>query len=189
MKPLTICVPCRRSSALLSDLRFTFVQTQATRSTQSMALSLASDLAHIQEVKLQRLQGGRTSIYFASVIAVVILVFACVHWLKRLHHRFSLRSTSLGRTISKWSTPLKKSFYGSKVYGVEVMPERVALAVAYFGINIGVSVWDIDWHHYTTFANRLGWYVYRACDYARAGELTKRIGCLCATCALPCYSH
>jgi hypothetical protein len=33
----------------------------------------------------------------------------------------------------------------------------VALAICYFGVNIGVSFWNIDWHHYTTFANRLGW--------------------------------
>lgn len=117
----------------------------------------ATDLAHIQEVKLQRLQGGYTSIYFVSVIAGIVLIFACVHWLHRLQRRLEIRSTRFGRTVSTWSTPLKKSLYGSKVYGIEVLPERVALAIAYFGVNIGVSVWDIDWHHYTTFANRLGW--------------------------------
>lgn len=185
MEVLTICFFCRGSSALLSLFHFTFVQTKATRSSQSMAPSLASDLAHIQEVKMQRLQGGHTSIYFASVIAAVILVFACVHWLKRLHHRLNSGSTSLGRTISKWSTPVKKYLYGSNVYGVEVLPERVALAIVYFGINIGVSVWGIDWHHYTTFANRLGWYVYQSCDCAQARELTWTIGCLCAICASP----
>jgi hypothetical protein len=55
------------------------------------------------------------------------------------------------------SEGLKKSLYGRKIHGIEVLPERVALAIVYFGVNIGVSVWDIDWHHYTTFANRLGW--------------------------------
>jgi hypothetical protein len=117
----------------------------------------AADLAHIQEVKLQRLQGGLTSIYFASAIAAIILTFACVHWLHRLQCRLEIRNTHLGRTVSIWSTPLKKSLYGMKIHGIEVLPERSALAIVYFGVNIGVSVWDIDWHHYTTFANRLGW--------------------------------
>lgn len=117
----------------------------------------AADLAHIQEVNLQRLQGGYTSIYFASVIAAIILLFACVHWLQRLHYRLELRSTNFGKTASKWSTPLKNSLYGRKIRGIDVLLERVALAIVYFGVNIGVSVWDIDWQHYTTFANRLGW--------------------------------
>ena len=117
----------------------------------------AADLAHIQEVKLQRLQGGFTSIYFASATAAIILTFACVHWLHRLQRRLETRNTLLGRAVSTWPTPLKKSLYGRKIRGIEILPERVALAVVYFGVNIGVSVWDIDWHHYTTFANRLGW--------------------------------
>lgn len=117
----------------------------------------AADLAHIQEVKLQRLRGGYTSIYFASVITAIILLFACVYWLHHLHCRLDLRNTIFGRTVSTWSTPLKKSLYGSKILGIEVLPERVALAIVYFGVNVGVSVWEIDWHHYTTFANRLGW--------------------------------
>jgi len=135
----------------------TFVHKQATRPTERMVPSSAAYLAHIQEVKLQRLQGGCTSIYFASVIAAVVLIFACVHWLHRLHRRLELRNTRFGKTVSTWSIPLKKSLYGCKVYGIELFPERVALAIVYFGVNIGVSVWDIDWHHYTTFANRLGW--------------------------------
>lgn len=137
----------------------TFVQKEATRPIESMAPSStsAADLAHIQEVKLQRLQGGYTSIYFASVIVAIILVFSCVHWLHILFHRLELRNTHFGGTVSTWSTPLKKSLYGRKIHGIEVLPERVALAIVYFGVNIGVSVWDIDWHHYTTFANRLGW--------------------------------
>ena len=140
-------------------LTLTFVQEQAARSVVSMAPSStsAADLAHIQEVKLQRLQGGYTSIYFASVITAIILLFACVYWLHHLHYRLDLRNTIFGRTFSTWSTPLKKSLYGSKILGIEVLPERVALAIVYFGVNVGVSVWDIDWHHYTTFANRLGW--------------------------------
>ena len=140
-------------------LTLTFVQEQVTRPIESMAPSStsAADLAHIQEVSLQRLQGGYTSIYFASVIAAIILLFACVHWLQRLYYRLELRNTSFGRPVSNWSTPLKKSLYGSKIYGIDVLPERVALAIVYFGVNVGVSVWDIDWHHYTTFANRLGW--------------------------------
>ena len=122
-----------------------------------MAPSSAADLPHVQEVKLQRLKGGLTLIYFASNIAAIVFIFACAHWLNRLHCRLKLRRSRLGRIISAWSTPLKKRLYGSKVYGVEFLPERVALAIIYFGINVGVSVWDIDWHHYTTFANRLGW--------------------------------
>jgi hypothetical protein len=123
----------------------------------------AADLAHIQEVKLQRLKGGYTSIYFASVIAAIILLFSCVHWLHFLYHRLEFRNTQFGRTVSTWSTPLKKSIYGKKIHGIEVLPERVALAIVYFGANVGVSVWDINWHHYTTFANRLGWWVSWAC--------------------------
>jgi hypothetical protein len=80
-----------------------------------------------------------------------------VHSLQRLHYRLEVRNTRFGKNVSIWSTPLKKSLYGSKIYGIDVLPERVALAIVYFGVNIGVSVWDIDWHHYTTFANRLGW--------------------------------
>lgn len=117
----------------------------------------AADLAHIQEVKLQRLQGGYTSTYFASVVAAIILIFACLHWLHRLHRRLELQNTRFGRILSTWSTPLKKSLYGSKIHGIDVLPERVVLVIVYFGVNIGVSVWRIDWHHFTTFANRLGW--------------------------------
>ena len=124
-----------------------------------MAPSLASDLAHVQEIDLQRLQGGYTSIYFASVIAAIVLILSIAHWLYRLHHRLHLWNTSFDKNISTWSIPLKRRLYGSKIYSIDVLPERVALAIVYFGVNIGVSFWDIDWHHYTTFANRLGWYV------------------------------
>lgn len=55
------------------------------------------------------------------------------------------------------STQMIRFFYGSRIRNVNVLPERVVMAVVYFGVNVGVSVWDIDWHHYTTFANRLGW--------------------------------
>lgn len=128
-----------------------------------MAPSLASDLAHVQEIKLQRLQGGYASIYFASVVAAIILIFSIAQWLHRLLHRLHLRHTLFNKIIPTWSIPLKKSLYGRKIYGVDVLPERVILAIVYFGVNIGVSVWDIDWQHYTTFANRLGWYVFRSC--------------------------
>ena len=134
-----------------------FRSKEATTFVESMAPSLTTDLAHIQEVKLQRIHGGYTSIYFASAIAAIIAIFACGHWLHHLHRRLNLRHTRFGGIISTWSTPLKKCLYNSKIYTFEFLPERVALAIIYFGINVGVSVWDIDWHHYTTFANRLGW--------------------------------
>jgi hypothetical protein len=137
--------------------RVHFRSKEATPFIESMAPSPVADLAHIQEVKLQRVHGGYTSIYFASAIAAIIAIFACVHLLHHLHRRLNLRHTHLGRIISTWSTPLKSCLYGSKIYTFEFLPERVALAIIYFGINVGVSVWDIDWHHYTTFANRLGW--------------------------------
>jgi hypothetical protein len=126
-----------------------------------MAPSIASNLAHIQEINLQRLQGGRTSAYFAFVVAAIIVIFALAHWLHHLSHRLGLRNTSFGKLISTWSIPLRRSLSGSKVYGVDILPDRVALAFVYFGLNIGVSIWDIDWHHCTIFANRLGWYVSR----------------------------
>jgi hypothetical protein len=126
-----------------------------------MAPLLASDhldVAHVEEVKLQRLHGGYTSIYFASVIAFIILIFGVAHWLRRLNHRLHLWSTSYGKVISTWSTTtLNRSLHGVQVLGVDVLSERVVLAIVYFGLNIGVSVWGIDWNHYTTFANRLGW--------------------------------
>jgi hypothetical protein len=122
-----------------------------------MAPSLATDPAHVEEVKLQRLHGGYTSIYFASVIAFIILIFGVAHWLLRLHHRLHLRSTSYGKIISTWSIPLKRSLYGVQVLGVDVLSERVVLVIVHSSLNVGLSVWDIDWHHYTTLANRLGW--------------------------------
>lgn len=125
-----------------------------------MAISSTADESHIQEVKLQRLQGGQTSIYFASIIASLILVFASTHWSRRLYHRLRLEKSSWGRSISKSSRPLSRYLYGQKFGSITVLPERVALAIVYFGLNVGVSFWDIDWHHYTTFANRLGWSVF-----------------------------
>lgn len=158
MKNVDLQILRKTSSTSLSLLRpLSFRSKRLGPSSMAPSSTSAADLAHIQEVKLQRLQGGYTSIYFASVIAGIVLIFACVHWLHRLQRRLDIRNTRFGRTVSTWSTPLKKSFHGSKVHGVEVLPERVALAIVYFGINIGVSVWDIDWRHYTTFANRLGW--------------------------------
>jgi hypothetical protein len=144
-------------SSLLACSVHSFVHTQATRPTLSMAPSLASDPAHVEEVKLQRLHGGYTSIYFASVIAFIILIFGVAHWLRRLNRRLHLQSTSYGKAISTWLIPSKRSLHGVQVLGVDVLSERVVLAIVYFGLNIGLSVWDIDWHHYTTFANRLGW--------------------------------
>ena len=159
METLTFHIHGPTSSTFHVTLAFTptFVQKQGTRLTSSMAPSLATDLAHIQEVKLQRLQGGYTSIYFASSIGAIVAVFACVHWLHSLHNQLNLRNTRFGRTSSTWTTPLKRLLVGTKIHGIEFLPERVALAIVYFGVNIGVSIWDIDWHHYTTFANRLGW--------------------------------
>ena len=122
-----------------------------------MAPSLASDLAHKQEVKLQRFQGGRASVYFASAILAIVLAYAFAHWSRLLQRRRQLRTTASGSTVSLWPIPLRKTLYGRKIYGVHVLPDRIVLAVVYFGVNIGVSVWDIAWHHYTTFANRLGW--------------------------------
>jgi hypothetical protein len=122
-----------------------------------MAPSLATDPAHVEEVKLQRLHGGFTSMYFASVIAFIILIFGIAHWLRRLNYRLHLRSTSYGKVISTWSIPLKRSLYGVQVLGVDVLSERVVLVIVHFSLNVGLSVWDIDWDHYTTFANRLGW--------------------------------
>jgi hypothetical protein len=122
-----------------------------------MAPSLATDPAHVEEVKLQRLHGGFTSMYFASVIAFIILIFGIAHWLRRLNYRLHLRSTSYGKVISTWSIPLKRSLYGVQVLGVDVLSERVVLVIVQFSLNVGLSVWDIDWDHYTTFANRLGW--------------------------------
>ncbi|KAM0722190.1 hypothetical protein Q7P37_001631 [Cladosporium fusiforme] len=122
-----------------------------------MAPSSAADDAHIQEVNLQRLQGGQTSIYFASTIAFLILIFAIAHWSRRVYHRLHLETSSWGRVCSRISRPLSRYLLGQKLGSSTILPEHVALAVVYFGVNIGVSVWDIDWHHYTTFANRLGW--------------------------------
>jgi hypothetical protein len=122
-----------------------------------MAPSLATDPAHVEEVKLQRLHGGFTSMYFASVIAFIILIFGIAHWLRRLNYRLHLRSISYGKVISTWSIPLKRSLYGVQVLGVDVLSERVVLVIVHFSLNVGLSVWDIDWDHYTTFANRLGW--------------------------------
>jgi hypothetical protein len=122
-----------------------------------MAPSLATDPAHVEEVKLQRLHGGYTSIYFASVIAFIILIFGVAHWLRRLNHRLRLRSTSYGKIVSSWSIPLKRSLHGVQVLGVDVLSERVVLVIVHTSLNVGLSGWDIDWNHYTTFANRLGW--------------------------------
>lgn len=127
-----------------------------------MAPSNALDDAHIQEVKLQRLQGGQTSIYFAAVIAFLVLMFTIAHWSRRLHHRLRLDKYTFGRTFSRLSRPLTRYLYGQKIGTATIPLERVALAVVYFGLNIGISFWDIDWHHYTTFANRLGWSVFKA---------------------------
>lgn len=123
-----------------------------------MAPSASSDDAHIQEVKLQRLQGGQASTYFVATIAGLILIFAAAHWTRRLCHRlFSPSPSSRSKSYSTFSASWLKFIYGRKIRGFNILPERVALAVVYFGINVGASVWDIDWHHYTTFANRLGW--------------------------------
>lgn len=137
-----------------------------------MAISSTADEAHIQEVKLQRLQGGQTSIYFSSIIAFLILIFASTHWSRRLYHRLHLKKSHWGRSFSKISRPLSRYLYGQKVGSITVLPERVALAIVYFGLNIGVSFWDIDWHHYTTFANRLGWSVFNARPCISIAELT-----------------
>jgi hypothetical protein len=98
--------------------------------------------------------------YFGAVIGGLIFVFAAAHWSTRLLHRPQIRNTSIVRTITTWLVPLRKHLYGRKIYGIEVLPERVALAIVYFGANIGVSIWGIDWqhmNHITIFANRLGW--------------------------------
>jgi hypothetical protein len=119
-----------------------------------------SDLAHKQEVEHQRHQGALASIYFGAVIGGLIFVFAVAHWSKRLLNRPQIRNTTIGRTFATWLTPLTRHLYGRKVYGIDVLPERVALAIVYFGANIGVSIWGINWQHMshiTIFANRLGW--------------------------------
>lgn len=95
--------------------------------------------------------------YFASVIGGLILTFAITHWSHRMYRRFHLLKISSARSLAAWSTPVIRLFYGSRICNANILPERVVMATVYFGVNIGVSVWDIDWHHYTTFANRLGW--------------------------------
>jgi hypothetical protein len=132
----------------------------ATHNIKTMAPSLSSDLAHKQEVEHQRHQGAQASIYFGAVIGGLIFVFAAAHWSKRLLNRPQIRNTTIGRTIATCLVPLTRHLYGRKVYSIDVLPERVALAIVYFGANIGVSIWGIPWQHMshiTIFANRLGW--------------------------------
>ena len=149
---------CNQTFCSLSTFSFVpLVSAQVDKRPSSMAPSLIPDLAHIEEVKLQRFQGGRASLYFASVILGIVLIYASAHWLRLVQRRRQPRYASSVKASSTWSTSLQKSLYGRKIYGQHVLPDRVALAVVYFGVNAGVSVWDIDWHHYTTFANRLGW--------------------------------
>lgn len=134
--------------------------TTAIHTVKTMAPSLSSDLAHEQEVDHQRHQGAQASIYFGAVIGGLIFVFAATYWSTRLLNRPQIRNTTIGRTFLTWLVPLKRHLYGRKVYGIDVLPERVALAIVYFGANIAVSIWGIDWQHMshiTIFANRLGW--------------------------------
>lgn len=126
-----------------------------------MAPSQSSDAAHIAEVKLQRLQGGQASIYFASVIGGLILIFAVAHWSSWLLFRLHLEKAIWWKSCETPRKALRRFLLGRKLLSVTILPERVTLVIVYFGVNIGVSFWDIDWHHYTTFANRLGWSV---CD-------------------------
>jgi hypothetical protein len=134
--------------------------TTTIYTVKTMAPSSSSNLAHIQEVEHQRRQGALSSIYFGAVIGGLIFVFAVAHWSKRLLNRPQIRSTTIGRTFATWLVPLTRHLYGRKVYGIDVIPERVAIAIVYFGANIGVSIWGINWQHMshiTIFANRLGW--------------------------------
>jgi hypothetical protein len=136
------------------------LQHTITTMAPSSSSDLASYLAHIKEVEHQRHQGALASIYFAAVIGGLIFVFAAAHWSKRLLNRPQIRNTTIGRTFATWLVPLTRHLYGRKVYGIDVLPERVALAIVYFGANIGVSIWGINWRHMshiTIFANRLGW--------------------------------
>ena len=135
--------------------------TIATDIIKTMAPSSdPSYVAHLEEVAFQRRQGAQASIYFGAAIGGLIFVFAAAHWSTRLLNRPQIRNTSIGRTIATWLVPLRKHLHGRKIYGIDVLPERVALAIAYFGTNIGVSIWGLDWqhmNHITIFANRLGW--------------------------------
>lgn len=105
----------------------------------------------------QVLRGEHSAEYYAYIVAGVILVFAHIHWARRLARRWHLQATKPGRSLLLVTRPMTRILYGRRFYGIDVIPERVVLLVAYFGINIGLAFWQIDFKHYTTFANRLGW--------------------------------
>lgn len=105
----------------------------------------------------QVVRGEHSSEYYAYIVAGVILTFAAIHWLRCLARRWRLQKTKAGRPLLVLIRPITKFLYGRQMYGLNVIPEKVFLLVAYFGINIGLALWQIDWSHYTTFANRLGW--------------------------------
>ena len=105
----------------------------------------------------QQVRGEHSAEYYAYIVAGIILVFAHVHWARWLARRWRLQNTKLGRPLVSITRPLTRFLYGRTTFGVNIIPERVFLLVAYFGINIGLAFWQINWKEYTTFANRLGW--------------------------------
>lgn len=113
--------------------------------------------AQAKMIHEQQVRGEHSAEYYAYIVAGVILVFAHIHWARWLARRWHLQNTKPGRLMLSITRPVTRFLYGRRICGIDVIPERVFLLVAYFGINIGLAFWDIDWSHYTTFANRLGW--------------------------------
>ena len=143
----------------LSQLYYllTLVEMSHSESKAQAAAAAAAEMA--QEILFAEARAIDVTYtkYFAAGMVGLVALFTIVNWVQIIFNKYGSRSNTFARAAAAISRPLRRPLKGLTIGGFAILPSRLALAAAYFGINLALMFTQINWTVQVIFAKRCGW--------------------------------
>lgn len=139
---------------------FIMSHSQHAAKAASTAHEDTGEAARLALFAIWQVKDQKTAWYFGVAMAGLVIIFTIAHWLQLLFNKRVSKSSALSRCVRFVAHPLRRINKATIFGGIMFQPGITILAIAYFGINAGLTFYDHPERiGLTILAKRFGWYV------------------------------
>lgn len=130
----------------------------SSQSKAQASAAAAAEALFFEELDAATIVNMQCAKYYAAGVVGLIALFTITHWSQIIFTNTVSRSNPIARAATFVSTPFRRLLKGWAAGTFLILPGRVLLALAYFGINIALMFPRLNFDYHATFlAKRLGW--------------------------------